>query len=275
MLRPIATANEDRDRRLVTRKGAGTAASIVQASRLSFPHLSIDRPGLVIVRRGRKHLSGRNTRLVFDSGMIAVFGGREIFDVINEPEYENPYHAEAIFPDPALLAAPAQELPRPLRGVAIIEKPAAEFSAALRMAIDAISDARLPESVAQHRVGEVLLWLRNAGLSIAPGHEAEVDHRIRLLIAADPAEDWSAAIVASRMAMSEATLRRRLSEKGTTLSAVMLDVRMSIALMLLQTTDDPVAKISLEVGYDSQSRFAARFRERFGFPPSLVRDRLT
>jgi AraC-like DNA-binding protein len=71
--------------------------------------------------------------------------------------------------------------------------------------------------------------------------------------------------------MSEATLRRRLAEKSETLSGILLDLRMSAALSLLQATEDSIAQVALSVGYESPSRFAQRFRERFGFSPSQVR----
>ncbi len=45
---------------------------------------------------------------------------------------------------------------------------------------------------------------------------------------------------------------------------------MTQALTLLQSTDVSVLNVGLAVGYDSASRFAVRFRERFGFPPSAI-----
>lgn len=44
------------------------------------------------------------------------------------------------------------------------------------------------------------------------------------------------------------------------------------ALTLLQVTSWTVAQIAAAVGYDNASRFTARFRERFGFAPTAVRD---
>ena len=74
------------------------------------------------------------------------------------------------------------------------------------------------------------------------------------------------------MAMSEATLRRRLAADGTSFSALLTDLRMTRALGMLQTTDLPVGTIAAEVGYASASRFALRFRDRFGVSPSAIRD---
>ena len=48
---------------------------------------------------------------------------------------------------------------------------------------------------------------------------------------------------------------------------------MCFAMMLLQATDHAVTRVALEVGYESASRFAIRFRERFGFSPGAIRGR--
>ena len=66
-------------------------------------------------------------------------------------------------------------------------------------------------------------------------------------------------------------MRRRLAEEGASFFELLSDVRMSHALTLLQVTDLPVIQIAYEVGYKSQSRFALRFRRRFGFAPLAVR----
>ena len=42
-------------------------------------------------------------------------------------------------------------------------------------------------------------------------------------------------------------------------------------MQLLQSTDLSILRIAEAVGYKSQSRFAARFRARFGFAPSAIR----
>lgn len=53
------------------------------------------------------------------------------------------------------------------------------------------------------------------------------------------------------------TSRRKLADEGTSLSAILVDARMSFALTLLQSTAQPVTQI-------------ARC-DRFGFPPTAVR----
>ena len=42
--------------------------------------------------------------------------------------------------------------------------------------------------------------------------------------------------------------------------------------MLLQVTDTPVSGIAYQVGYKSASRFSVRFKQRFGFSPTAIRE---
>ncbi|MOA33680.1 CFA/I fimbrial subunit D [compost metagenome] len=71
--------------------------------------------------------------------------------------------------------------------------------------------------------------------------------------------------------MSEVVLRRKLSAENSALRSLMIDVRMSRALLLLQATDWPISAIAQYVSYESSSRFAERFRKRFGFAPTAIR----
>ena len=66
---------------------------------------------------------------------------------------------------------------------------------------------------------------------------------------------------------------RRLQEEATSLREVLTDIRMTHAMGLLQSSDMPVSAIAASAGFESQSRFAIRFRSRFGFPPTAVRGR--
>ena len=95
--------------------------------------------------------------------------------------------------------------------------------------------------------------------------------RLRSLIASAPDRDGRAAEACGALGVSEATLRRHLAAEGTSFSAVLADVRMGVALTLLQGSGLAVNRVALEVGYACASRFARRFRKRFGLAPSDLR----
>jgi AraC-like DNA-binding protein len=145
--------------------------------------------------------------------------------------------------------------------------------AAFERAAAACEDPLLPPSLREHAVAEVLLWLAEEGVGLAPARAPGLSARLRSLLAEDPAAPWTAPEAARALAVSEATLRRRLARDGTSFSDLLADLRMTRALGLLQATSHPVNRVALEVGYECPSRFAARFRARFGIAPSMVRGR--
>ena len=133
-------------------------------------------------------------------------------------------------------------------------------------------NASRPDAVVRQQLLEVVHWLLAEGLVLrVPPDDARISGRIRAMLSTQLDGDWSSPAIAAALAMSEATLRRRLAAEGVTLRALIADVRMASALILLQATSRPVSDIALEVGYDSPSRFAVRFRDRFGFAPTAVR----
>lgn len=71
--------------------------------------------------------------------------------------------------------------------------------------------------------------------------------------------------------MSETTPRWRLAQEHVRVDALLGDIRMHHALMLVQTTSWSVPHIAQACGYQSRARFAERFRARFGYLPSTVR----
>jgi len=132
-------------------------------------------------------------------------------------------------------------------------------------------DAAVSERLKSHSVREVLLWLGEEGIGFGRPRLPALSDRLRSLIAAEPDHDWRAAEACKALAVSEATLRRHLAAEGTSFSALLADVRMGVALALLQSSDLAVNRIALDVGYACASRFALRFRKRFGLPPSAIR----
>jgi AraC-like DNA-binding protein len=126
--------------------------------------------------------------------------------------------------------------------------------------------------VARQRVLEVMHWLLEEGIALRSSPQnPSLSAKVRALIAGRLEHAWTADRVAADLALSEATLRRRLAAEGTSLTELLVDARMAAALTLLQATTQPVSHIALSVGYESPSRFAVRFRERFGFAPTAVR----
>ncbi len=77
-----------------------------------------------------------------------------------------------------------------------------------------------------------------------------------------------------RYLMNPTTLKAVFkSVYGTSLAAHMKEHRMGLAAQLLRETDLSIAEIAQRVGYESQSKLTAAFKEYFGMPPKEYRQR--
>ena len=257
-----------------SRAGIGFMATVVQRSELRFSRLVVDRPTLIVLSHGTKVLQSARGQWSVKGGEAIVIAGGQTFDVTNRLSERGHYEARWLVWDPEILDGFERTAPvgPVLTDAAALGKVDLEFAAAFDRACAAIGDARhVPDEVARHRLAEVLVWLALKGVRFSTAENPTLAVKVRRLFESDVGERWTILRVAKRLAVSEATLRRRLSAEGTTAGDLLTDVRMSQALLLLQSTDQAVNRIALEVGYESASRFAIRFRERFGFPPTAIR----
>ena len=71
--------------------------------------------------------------------------------------------------------------------------------------------------------------------------------------------------------MSVRTLQRRLSESGTSFSAIESQSRHAVACRLLRETDAPISEISNRLGYAYPNHFARAFRKLGGVSPRAFR----
>lgn len=233
-----------------------------QAVRASFRAVVGEAPVILRVEAGRKVVRGAVAGEVSIGG-LALLPAWIALDVENHPGAEGVYRATGLVVG-AGIAAPTGDT----RGLHTED---ARALAAFDRALDLVRRPAVPQAIRDHAVLEVLLWLDAAGVRLPPPGQLRLADRLRALLAADLARDWTVEAVARALATSEATLRRRLAAEGTGFAALLTDLRMNRALGLLQGTDLSVAVIAGEVGYASPSRFALRFRARFGINPAAIR----
>jgi AraC-like DNA-binding protein len=98
-----------------------------------------------------------------------------------------------------------------------------------------------------------------------------LSHKVHGIISADLASELNAGALASRLAVSEATLRRKLAAEGASIQAIKDKARLSLGLHLVQTTFEPIGRVAERCGFQSQSRFTDKFRQFFGITPSELR----
>lgn len=267
-------------RDLHARAGVGVAAHVLQGSGLEILRVRVEQPALILVDRGIKSIrTERGAGVRARSGQAIVLAGQQTVDFTNTVTEGAHYEARWLVFDPGLLqeAGYAGRSAQAGAGIVTTAKLLARVSPQLADAFERARhalapDAALPDAIARLRVLEVLHWLLEQGVAL-PGATArsDVSLQVRSLVSRRLHDDWTAGRVATELAMSEPTLRRRLAGEGTSLTEVLVDARMATALTLLQATTRPVAEIAGAVGYESPSRFAVRFRQRFGFAPTAVR----
>ena len=116
---------------------------------------------------------------------------------------------------------------------------------------------------------ELLALLANEPAA-RPLFDLPLRDRLALLLGEDLAHSWTAAEAASRLGVSESTLRRRLSDDHTTFRSILRGARMGAAHRLLEQGHGSQAACAA-VGYASRTHFARHFRAAFGVCPSHLR----
>lgn len=147
----------------------------------------------------------------------------------------------------------------------------AELATTLRWVCASVPDTLISDERLRYRLLDLLAALDERGVGYGRPRPAATATRLRRLISDSPEHPWTAREAGHALAMSEATLRRRLAADQVRFDAVLVEVRMHHGLMLLQTTDWPIEQVAQACGYRSRARFASRFQQRFGYLPSTVR----
>lgn len=262
-------------RSIHARPGLGAALQIVQEGGVPLRRVLVDFPSLIFVHAGRKIVQSDGATFTASQGeMLAVAAGAEI-EVTNALPRSGPYEAFCLSFDPELIGMMESVVSRAkaVSTAAILGRPPGYLlSAFQRAAASCERPADPPDDIVRHQLQEVLLGLELLGWRFDVRGATKTAARLRRLLASDPAKRWKIGEVGKLLGMSEATLRRRLEADGLGFRDIIGQVRMGRALTLLQSSDLSVTQIAYEVGYESISQFAARFRRHFGQSPGRLRE---
>lgn len=130
-----------------------------------------------------------------------------------------------------------------------------------------------PESLWKYRKKELLELLCFMGHTeiLSMFANVKISSQLHNIFSSEISQELTVDDICNRLAMSESTLRRKLKAEGTSIQKIKDQTRLGLGLHLLQTTQHSVALISEKCGYQSQSRFTERFKNRFGLTPSELR----
>lgn len=274
-LRPLA---ESDTRRLLEGERPPFISAFVARTREAISEVAMPVAGLVVVIEGRKEVLWGADRQTYEAGEAFVLPPGSRVDVVNEPSEASGVYRALFVQFPRKLVIEAARLWPQWVAQETIPGSAIEVDPVLCSAIAHCAEAlagplKASRRVVDHRILEVLLVLAERGaLRLTPKYvEGTVADAVRLLIRHRLDHSWSAASIAARLSMSDATLRRRLRREGQSLHGLLLAQRMQAAYLILSDRDADVADAIAATGYASRSHFARHFQRTFGVSPSTLR----
>ena len=237
--------------------------------------VTIARPLIGIVLSGAKEFWRGDTGRRFTAGEVFVLPGGATLDVVNLPDERHGLYESLLVEVPSLpqsIAGMPEPLPSPRQEFDIRVTLTADLVDALAHAATTLATSDHAAILGEHRLAEVLMLLRGDPAARAL-FDAPLGDRVGWMVAADPTRRWTASDIAARLGMGASTLRRRLTEDGMSLRAVLAAARMQVAQGLLVRCGASVTAAAEAAGYTSRSHFTRRFRSVFGSTPAEHRAR--
>jgi AraC-like DNA-binding protein len=250
--------------------------------------LKVSQPMIVVILAGTKMLYVDGRTLMFEAGDLFIFPSNLTFDVINQPASTGEYTALVLELSANLLYRVRQAYPEivePLSNNCITgnsSKPNLNLrvdlssllsNALIHLVRGTTQNANQSHILNEHYLMEVILLLLQSNVRMLLLQEIYPDFLIlvRSLIRSNLSSDWTLDRLAQALGISVSTLKRRLQEANLSFRQLLDEERMSKAMDLLTQDHQSVAQVALACGYESQSRFAARFRKYYSLNPSDVR----
>lgn len=232
--------------------------------------VEIVRPLIGIVLAGEKEFWRGDQSQRFTAGDVFVSPGGATLDVVNIPDERHGLYESLLVEVkslPASIARLPELLPAPKKkGFDMRVTLTGDLVDALAHAATTLATSSHAAILGEHRLAEVLMLLRSDPAA-RPLFDVPLADRIRWMVASDPTRRWTANEFAKRLAIGASTLRRRLTEEGMPLRAVLAAARMGIAQDMLTRGDSSVTAAAEAAGYSSRSHFTRRFRSVYGRTP--------
>ncbi len=234
-------------------------------------------PSLIMVMAGQKSLYYNNREVRCSPGDYFAVPAPSRFDMVNTPDNrQNTYMALFLPFDTEIV-----ERFYRIHNVDVKNDAAVSMRAEGTPLLDSavwhyleMSSRPDPEhDVLEHRLMEILLCLvkHNNASHMLLSMSKKWSERLSSLLLSDPARPWQMGDVCKLLAVGESTLRRNLRDEATSFRSILDDIRMGLALSLVQCTKQPISLIAESCGYRSLPRFTERFRGRFNTTPTELR----
>lgn len=189
----------------------------------------------------------------------AVVGMTFIKELIQDQDFQG-FEIETSDGDPVYTRALAELIGTPVLGA--MPRQALTFPSA-------ILDRPLPKSDPVTR--QYCLDQCKAVLEQVNGALPEWSQRVRDAVVEGIGSEQKIEDVAGKLAVTERTLRRRLTEEGTSFRDLYTDVRMALAHELLTSAGLNVETVAWRVGYAETASFVRAFAKKFGKTPGEIK----
>ncbi|MGT2440713.1 cupin domain-containing protein [Bradyrhizobium betae] len=166
----------------------------------------------------------------------------------------------------------------------LLLKPTADrgwLEAILRRMVSESAHQRPGQSVALSRLTEVLFVevLRSWIASLSPGQggwlgaisDPHIGPALKL-IHENPERPWTLSDLGQRVGLGRSVFSARFTRLvGQSMHRYVIERRMAQAAFLLETSDEPIARIASQVGYETAAAFSKLFHRHHGLSPGRYR----
>lgn len=233
-------------------------------------------PTLMRIRHGEKHIWLNDQVHIARAGDILIAPAGMQLTLTNQPDAHG-YACEVLSIAPRLIEQFRQHHAAAVQ-VALQQAPRlceklSTTTARLWDELLAANANNEPAELIEHRAAGLLLALTLSGSAAAllSHRDDTLAQRVQMLIMLEPARDWTVEQMAKQLNLGASTLRRQLQQEGQSFRDILERVRLNIGLGLIQTSKHAIGQIAQQCGYQSASRFSARFQLQFGIKPLQLR----
>ncbi|NJK57061.1 MAG: AraC family transcriptional regulator [Pleurocapsa sp. SU_5_0] len=258
-----------------------TLTKLVFRSRECLRGIKLEQPIIVVILSGTKIIYVDDREYVFQPGELFFVPSAIALDVINQPDISPNYYTALVLELSNTLFQKVKLVYPEL--VDDIEQQQAKLQFAISLSPtlaqsliylvqSAINSQANSSDLNEHHVMEIILLLLNSDLrslvmqEIYPNLVTQVTNLLRR----DLAQPWTAEQLAQKLNLSVSTLKRQLKSYNLTFRQILTRERMSKAMLLLTQERYAISEVAIACGYQSPSRFAARFKQHYGLKPSEI-----
>jgi AraC-like DNA-binding protein len=258
-----------------------TLTKLVFRSRECLRGIKLEQPIIVVVLSGTKIIYVDDREYVFQPGELFFVPSAIALDVINQPNISPNYYtalvlelSKTLFQKVRLVYPElVDDLEQQQAKLQFAVSPSLQLAQSLIYLVqNTINSAANNSDLNEHHVMEIILLLLNSNLRSLVIQEIYPDllTQVTNLLCRDLAQPWTAEQLAQKLNLSVSTLKRQLKKHDLTFRQILTRERMSKAMLLLKQEKYAISEVAIACGYESPSRFAARFKQYYGFKPSEV-----